>query len=479
LTFKFKLVILIIFVFSALFCPLGLISSADEYVYYGTVPSRIYYAKPRGALPGQGEYDLSKGFTIDPSSIADYGLLCIAAVENDTIVRVYEMPSNRLMSECRLNEMGKYFVKIPNGTLFKVVSNKILSVLLVGGNVAGRELEPSLPEAPVAQTFYTSTRGSFVGKEFIFIACQGLTDTPFKIIALEDADVTVMREDGWKLTFKMQANSYKVLQLVPFRAYRVKATGNIMIQSGRMGGRYTRSLFIPTPQGGFMGTIFYTAATTRYWPASDDGFRISSLEDAKVEIWDVETKSLIQRVIVRAGMGVSVKPRANVILVRSDKPIMLEYINNGTVGREFSYGAGVTYFTIKPNEETVFFLPTNSTVQTYIFAYKETVATIDDVPIKMPADSYYTITTGGFHRIRSNRELIVQLIHWPLTPPFQGIESFGTIIPCAQTISIKPKVRFTSLRGEGFPLTYLVVAVISIGVIVAVMLFMRKYKRGI
>ena len=75
---------------------------------------------------------------------------------------------------------GKHFVKIPNGTLFKVVSNKILSVLLVGGNVAGRELEPNLPEAPVAQTFYTSTEGSFVGREFVFIACQGLNDTPFK-----------------------------------------------------------------------------------------------------------------------------------------------------------------------------------------------------------------------------------------------------------------------------------------------------------
>ena len=52
------------------------------------------------------------------------------------------------------------------------------------------------------------------------------------------------------------------------------------------------------------------------------------------------------------------------------------------------------------------------------FAYKETVAAIDDVPIKMPADSYYMIT-AGFHRIRSNRELIVQLIHLPLTLHFR------------------------------------------------------------
>jgi len=54
---------------------------------------------PGKALPDQEEYDLSKGFTIDLSSIADHGLLCIAAVEDDTIVKVYETSSNRLISE--------------------------------------------------------------------------------------------------------------------------------------------------------------------------------------------------------------------------------------------------------------------------------------------------------------------------------------------------------------------------------------------
>ena len=71
-------------------------------------------------------------------------------------------------------EMRKHFAKIPNGTLFKVVSNKILSVLLVGGNVAGRKLEPDLPEASVAQAFYTRSKGSFVGREFIFIVFDTL-----------------------------------------------------------------------------------------------------------------------------------------------------------------------------------------------------------------------------------------------------------------------------------------------------------------
>lgn len=62
---------------------------------------------------------------------------------------------------------------------------------------------------------------------------------------------------------------------------------------------------------------------------------------------------------------------------------------------------GVIYFTVKPNEKTVFFLPTNSNVQAYISAWIDVVVAIDDMPIKMLAESYH-ITTDRFHRTRSN-----------------------------------------------------------------------------
>jgi hypothetical protein len=449
----------------------------EEYVYYGAVPSRIYYAKPKEALPGQAEYDLSKGFEIDPSSVARYGLLCIAATRDGTTLRVYELPGNELISEAELDEMEKHFVKLPNGTIFKVVSNKIVSVMLIGGNIGGKDLKPDLPEAPTAQTFYTSTDGSYVGKEFIFIACQSSTGAAFKIIALEPADVTVTREDGQRITFKLQANSYKALQLYPFKAYRVKATGNIMIQSGWIGGWWTRSLWIPTPEGGFAGTVFYTAASRSYWPASDDGFRISSLEDSEVKIWDLEFKKIIQKVQMRAGTGVSVRPRANAIVVESDRPVTLTYINNGTIERELTYGAGVTYFTVKPDQEFLFFLPTNSTVQAFIFAYQETLATIDDAPITIQADSYYKITSGGFHKIRADRSLLVQVIHWPLIPPFQGIQFFGTAIPCIQTIETEQKVKLTPLAGEALPATYLIAAAGTAATVAAAILYMRRGRR--
>ena len=61
--------------------------SAEEYTYYGVVPERIYYARPKAALPGPLEYDLSKGFIIDPSSVAHYGLLCIIAARPETAVK--------------------------------------------------------------------------------------------------------------------------------------------------------------------------------------------------------------------------------------------------------------------------------------------------------------------------------------------------------------------------------------------------------
>jgi len=466
----------LLFIYS-LFLLFALVSpacSAEEYTYYGVVPERIYYARPKAALPGQSEYDLSKGFIIDPSSVAHYGLLCIIAARPETTVKVYTLPDNLLVSEATLGSMEKHFVKLPNGTIFKVVSNHAVSVILLGGNIGGEELEPNSAEAPTPQTFYTATDGSCIGKEFVILGCQGTTGTPFKIIALEPSTITITREDGVKQSFKMEANSYKSLQLYPFKTYKIESTGNIVIESGGFGGRSTRSLWIPSVEGGFVGRTFYSVASSGYWPASDDGFRITALEDAKLKIWDLTLKRVIGELQIKGGTGISVRPKADAIMIESSKPVMIAYINNGTIRRELTYGTGVTYFAVKPNQECLFFLPTNSTVQAYIFAYEETLATIDDVPVTIKADSYYKIITGGFHKIIADKNLLVQVIHWPLTPPFQGIQSFGTAIPCIQTVNAAPNVKLTPLTGESLPTVYVAVGAAIIIIAALGLLFMKR-----
>ena len=55
------------------------------------------------------------------------------------------------------------------------------------------------------------------------------------------------------------------------------------------------------------------------------------------------------------------KPKADEIMIEGNKPITVALIHNG------SLESGRT------NEETPFFIPTNATLEAYIFAYEDSV----------------------------------------------------------------------------------------------------------
>ena len=454
------------------------VSCSEEYVYYGVVPGKIQYAVP--SHPVHGAILPGAGFEIDPRFNASSALVSIVALQDDTDVRVYTLPDNTLAAEDSLNTMEKQFVRLPNGTGFKVISNHLVTVMLLGGNVGGEELDPSMKEGPTPATFYTSTDGTYVGKEFIFVACQGLRFLPYRILALEDAEVTLTREDGVEDSFDLEANTYEELSLTPFKAYRAESTGKIMIQSDGPGGR---SFDVPSPEGGFVGKVFYSTClrdSFLSWDTIEDfGFRISAMEDAKVIIWDVEFKRTIAEFEVQGGGGVGFKPNADEIMVESDKPITFAFVHNGSLRRSYGwgYGAGVTYMGVKPNEEALIYLSSNSSVEAYIFAYEDTIVNVDDVSMSLEPDSYFLLDVPGTHKIVPNKNVIVQVIQWPLNPPIQGIQSFGVLIPCIQTIDLPTNVSLIPLAQEGFSSTYLIVGAGAAIAVVAVALVVIMMKR--
>ncbi|RLI40669.1 hypothetical protein DRO64_08665 [Candidatus Bathyarchaeota archaeon] len=374
---------------------------------------------------------------------------------------------------------------MPNGTIFKIVSNRLVTVEILGGNGEAWEggffhigkPDPSMEEGPTSVTFYLSTDGCYVGKEFILVASQRLIGEPYRILALEDAEVTVIREDGAKMTFTLQANTYKVLALKSYKAYRIKSTGNIMVQSGAPSTRSSRSFYVPSVRGGFVGKIFYSSSISNWDPIEDSGFIILPLEDAKVTVWDVNMKRVIHRFEVKREERVVFKPKAEEIMVKSDRPITLAFIHNGSYrGDRPKYGAGVTFMGVKPDEETIFFLPMNSTVQAYIFSSEDAQVDVDGVPITIRADSFFLITSPGVHRVKSNKNLVIEVLHWPRFPLNQGIVSFCTVVPCIQTVSKSVNVRLTPLLKEGFPVSYLMIA---IGAIIACLITALLMKRRI
>jgi len=471
---------LIVFLVLSSLLGTSFVHCSEEYVYYGVIPDRIHHAEPREE--SGGVINMTAGFEINPDSVASYALISLVAAKDNTNVKVYTLEDDTWSSEAELNlnMMEKRFISLPNGTIFKVGSNHLASVMLIG------EGDPNISKGsgPIPATFYTSMDGCYVGREFVFVASQWVFGSPYTILALEDAEVTVAREDDVKTSFTLKANAYKELQLEPFNAYRVESTGNIMIQSGGPGDQYTarRSFFVPAAKGGFLGEVFYSISTTDWDPTEDYGFRISSLEDAKVAIWDVQSKLKIQESEVDGGGGVIVKPKAHEIMMESDKPVTFSFIHNGSLEMThgWGYGAGVTYLGLKPNEEALIYLPLKSRVEAYVFANEDTLVRIDGMPMPIKADSFLLLTLPGNRRIIPDKNVIIQIIHWPLIPSFQGIASFGVVVPCIQMVDVVPDVKLAPLEaGEGFPMTYVIggVAAVIAMTASALVLMRRRAKR--
>ena len=447
--------------------------AAEEYVYYGVVPAKIWQYNLTDAD------DVNSGWRLDTETPDNSSLVAIVASGDNTNVKVYSLEGNELLSEAELDSMQKHLVSLPNGTIFKVVSDSLVSVMLMGyeGIPAA-----NASEGPTPNTFHASTDGAYVGKEFVFMACQSTFGENYLIIALETAEVTVARDDGDERTYSLDVNAFRELLLRPFRTYRVTSTGNIMIQSGEPVDIWGDSLgfFVPSPEGGFVGTTFYTWSTTSWDPGESYGFRVSATEDAEITVWNLQTKEQMLETEVSAGSGFGFKPVANVIVVKSDEPVTLSLVHNGTINNSLGgegiydgYGSGVTCIGIRPDETTPIYLPVNSYVELYIFAYEDAEVIVDGISRSIPADSYFLLTQPGTHTIRSNKNVVAQVLHWPFEPESQGLLFSGVQIPCIQTVDVVSDVTLTPL-GEGFPIMYVMIGAAAAIVVVIAAFVLRR-----
>ncbi|MEM2941190.1 MAG: hypothetical protein QW304_06545 [Thermoproteota archaeon] len=455
-----------------------LLSPQAEYVYYGVVPERIYQYTP------VVETDLSRGWRLIQASVTDHGYLSILASRNDTHVKVYTLPGKELVSEATLNSMQKHYVRLPNGTMFKIVSNNLVSIILISPPPRGEVPGINATEGPIVTGFYTSVYGSYVGREFIIEASQGHLGFSGHIFALEKAEVTLTDEEGETESYSLEANSYQRIQFKPLTTYRVTSTGNIMLQSGatdETGYIMRRSFFIPCAEGGFVGNRFYSKAIGTYDVLEENLFVISALEDTKVTVWDLGNRKVLLEFNVKAGEPVSFKPKAYAIAVDSDKPITLQFLHSGSIKSSSgtAYGIGFSYMGVRPSEVTPLVLPTNSTIYAYLFTDEEANVMVDDIPMTIMPDEPFILSTPGLHTVYSNRNLILLLLHYPLIPEGQGINGFGVTIPCVETVNFNPAIILSPISEEvlALPVNYvvmLVILMIIIVVIAVIVMLMRK-----
>ena len=413
--------------------------------------------------------------------------MATTATEDNTnvhVYRVYDKDTVNLVSQVTLDAMETHFELFPNASMFKVVSDKYVSVMLL--NYALKPTGSSNEEGPVPTTFQTSTDGAYVGKSFIFMASwntRSYSWQSYRIFALEKADVTMSTANGSVQDFSLEANSYRDISLTSFVSYDIESTGSIMIQSKlrQIQDDVRYNYYVPSAKGGFLGEVFYVASTTSWDAEEDCGFRISAAQDATVTVWNIDTKEKVMELTVDGGTGQSIQPKADSILVQSTEPITLAYVHNGTLERTrfvgHSYGSGIDYIGVRPDEDTLFFLPTNSTVEAYIFASEDATVTIDGTEtLTVEADSYQLLTVAGIHKIVSDKNVVVEVVSWPLNPPYQGLNFNGIEVQCVQTVSVVPNVTLTPMSG-GTPLTtYIIIGAAVAGVAVVVVFFAMRRR---
>lgn len=447
--------------------------NAEErrFTYYGVVPARLW----RYNLTE--EYDINSGWRLAYTPVTQW-LLEIASWEGATI-RVYNVTYNELIYQGTLGSMEKQYMLLRNGTVFRVEASSPIFVLLSSFGGIPYENETSIP---IPCTFYQATDGAYVGKEFIFLVSSDLYRR-FTIFALEKSDVTITRDDGGDTrSFTVDPNSFTNILLYPWHIYKIESNGYIMVQSGNPWSYwdYHYSFAIPSAQGGFVGTDFYTVANTLIDEKEDCGFRVSALEDTVFKVYDLTTKEILFQSTVEAGGSARFQVRSNAIKVESSKPVSLVFVHDGDVtqslggGTYGSYGAGVILIGVKANEPTPIYLPINSTCEAYIFASEETNIEVDSFPARVDVNSPFLITQPGVHRVESDKNVVVQINHWPKVPENQGLQYPATAIPCIETIHVSHEVKLAPLE-EPFPIMY-VIAGVAVAVIVAAVLLLGRRK---
>jgi hypothetical protein len=458
-----------------------------EYEYYGYVPARMYqYNLTIGSDPNSG-WRLDTNST-GTAGFTTAGLVAVVGISDNTHVEVYNLGNGSLVSQITINSLQKYYAVFRNGSFFKVVTDKLANVYLLnyGSIPAWNATSLSLPDS-----YYQDVNGAYVGKEFVLLGTGSDYDIDIAVFALENAQVTVTRNDSVQTEYTFGVNEFtsskNTIGTDPFRTYRVESTGYIMIQSGRPVDIWgeARSFFVPSAEGGFVGTTFYSWSQPNWDGGERYGFRASSTQDTTVTVFNLETTQVLMTLIAPANSGVSFQASANAIAVQADKPITLEYLHNGSIvnslghnGTYDAYGSGVAFIGVKPYEATPFYMPEDSNVEAYIFASEDTDITLDGFDWFIPAGTYYSVSSPGTHILTTNKNVVIETLNWPGTPPYQGLVYNGAQIPSVQTVDVSVDVTLTPL-GTSFPIIYIFAgaAAASVAAIIAFIFIRGRGKK--
>lgn len=374
----------------------------DQYVFYGYAPPTVKPVFYRQAYGPMHRY------------VGSSPELTIVGIHNGTSGEVYNLADKGAIASFTIDRMELKRVSLANETYFKVVSDKLVSVLLSGGGW-------KTDGGHGVSTFYPSTEGGYAGHEFVFAPVNSTNG--LHIFFIDDARVTIQDAKGSVIAeLEATAGETKVaylkrlpseVDLLSLEAYRAESTGRIMLA----GLGPNSFLYLPSLTGGFVGKHFLTVLDYCV-------VMVVALEDAEAAFYDLRRPSWHVTLLgpdVKIGLGsgdwyntsdvrapTRIESTGNIsVLIGDCKGWWGSWWGPYVSGLAYPerIGDDVSFVVVRPDQEFGFFVPSEAV----IFAHEESIVEVDGAMVTVKEDEYLRLAQG-VHTVKASAPVTIEIL---------------------------------------------------------------------
>lgn len=281
---------------------------------------------------------------------------------------------------------------IRGGRYYKVIATKPVAVSIGGDGAYSFGYN----------TFYPSVEGSYVGKEFIFMAVpSGYRE--HVIFGIESSEVEVYDSAGRKVfEDSVPAYFYVKIDLKEREMYRISSSGNITVST--WSGNSIAAC--PSINGSFVGRKFFGVTI----PWATGAFAVFAYEDSDVIVHGAATP---YRRVLRRGEYWYQSGVGKVYLTFESSGDIAVWTGDieGPVDHITYMGDDITFIGGREGKEFIFYAPHAVAAPggAVIFAWKDTEVYVNETRYVLREDRYLNLKTGFYH-VKANNTIIIQIL---------------------------------------------------------------------
>ena len=446
----------------------------------------------------------------------------VIGLSDNTHVSIYDITNPdapTLVKEGTVDNGKNLLFEATSKKYYKIIADRSVVAWAVGGS--GANWEDDNYDGVGDAIFYPSVNGSYVGRDFTFMASGAYyyttgtgnswlgtdvyTQIPSsnfetKVYSVQAADITVYNASGAPLyQFFMGPDMCRNFPSLAWETYHVVSTGDIILQCAGGGATFTVA---PSTDGNLVGKVHY--GSTFAWQRGC--FLCISYEPGHVNVYDVDTGALLYEHTFtmageywyRGGMGmVVVRPGFDInVALENAKHVNnvgsknLKFESTGDIVVYVGDTAGSNIWDDSPSAigDNIGFAGGIDAKEFYVYAPSHLVVFAPwDVYLEVNGTSqdlkenyYLNLAKEGLYHIVSDKPVIVQVVGLsggPTNNPPRGVSYAEYLVSFPDISATVPE---TGGTGSGFDITTIVIGAAIAGVAaVALLMIMRSKKKTV